>query len=162
MAKAHGNGYSIGEAARATGLSTKTIRYYEGVGLIPRAPRRAAAARTGGDRVYSEPDIGRLRFIRHARLVDLSLDDVRELLKIADEGCPSTHPAYAEVLRRHVRRVDERINHLLGLRSTVHQLLSRANAREGDCCTWETCGCMHAVGSRKQSERRAGKGGSYV
>lgn len=143
VVKGQANGYSIGEAARATGLSAKTIRYYEGVGLIPRAQRRAVAARTGGDRVYSPSDIGRLRFIRHARLFDLGLDDVRELLKIADEGCPSTHPAYTEVLRRHVRRIDERINHLLGLRGMVHQLLSRASAAEDGCCTWETCACMH-------------------
>lgn len=97
MAKAHECGYSIGEAARAAAVNAKTIRYYEDIGLIPRAQRRAADARTGGDRVYRESEIGRLRFIRQARLVDLSLDDIRELLKIADKGCPSTHPAYAEL-----------------------------------------------------------------
>lgn len=143
LAKTQPNGYSIGEAARAAGLSAKTIRYYEQIGLIPRAPRRAGEARTGGDRVYRDADIGRLRFIRHARLVDLSLGDVRELLKIADAGCPSTHPTYAEVLRRHVRTIDERINHMLVLRGAVHQLLNRAAAADGECCTWETCGCMH-------------------
>lgn len=149
MAKTHENGYSIGEAARAAAVNARTIRYYEDIGLIPRVRRRGADARTGGDRVYSESDIGRLRFIRQARLVDLGLYDVRELLKIADKGCPSTHPAYAEILRRHVRRVDERINHLLSLRSTVHQLLSRTSAAGGGCCTWETCGCMHGERSPK-------------
>lgn len=154
-AKAQANGYSIGDAARAAGLSAKTIRYYEQVGLIPKAPRRAGAAHTGGDRIYSEADIGRLRFIRHARMVDLGLADIRELLKIADAGCPSTHPAYAEVLRRHVRTIDERINHLLGLRGAVHQLLSRRSAADDECCTWETCGCMHARPSPKPSEMKA-------
>lgn len=149
MAKAHEHGYSIGEAARASGVNAKTIRYYEDIGLIPRARRRTAHARTGGDRVYSESDIGRLRFICQARLVDLNLDDIRELLKIADKGCPSTNPAYTELLKRHVRRVDESINHLLVLRSMVHQLLSRTNAAHGSCCTWETCGCMHAERSPK-------------
>lgn len=155
MAKAHENGYSIGEAARAAAVNARTIRYYEDIGLIPRARRRAADARTGGDRVYSESEIGRLRFIRQARLVDLSLDDIRELLKIAEKGCPSTHPAYAELLKRHVRRVDERINHLLALRSKVHQLLSRTSAADGSCCTWETCGCMHAERSPKLSAATA-------
>jgi len=143
MSKIQPKGLSISEAARAAGVSAKTIRYYEQIGLIPKAPRHARAARTGGDRVYSEAAVGRLRFIRHARLVDLSLDDVRELLKISDAGCPSTHPKYSEVLRRHVRTIDERINHLLGLRGAVHQLLSRSSAAGDECCTWETCGCMH-------------------
>lgn len=154
VAKLRTSGHSIGEAARAADLSPKTIRYYEQIGLIPKAPRRSAFARIGGERIYSEADIGRLRFIRHARLVDLSLDDIRELLKIADEGCPSAHPTYGEVLRRHVHRIDERINHLLGLRSTVYQLLSRGNATDADC-SWETCGCMDAERSAKQSETSA-------
>ncbi|HUF79963.1 MAG TPA: MerR family transcriptional regulator [Burkholderiales bacterium] len=99
VSKAQISGLSIGEAANAAGLSARTVRYYEDIGLIPRAPRRSAAARTGGDRLYSEADIGRLRFIRNARHVDLGLEDIRELLKIADAGCPSTHPMYAAVLR---------------------------------------------------------------
>ena len=122
-ARAQANGYSIGAAARAAGLSAKTIRYYEEIGLIPKAPRRAAGAHTGGDRAYSEADIGRLRFIRHARQVDLGLEDIRELLKIADAGCPSAG---------------------------------------GECCTWETCGCIHAEPSTKQTEARVTQGGHGV
>ena len=87
MSQAHENpdrphGFTIGEAARASGLTAKTIRYYEQVGLIPKARRRnsGSAPHTGGDRIYSEADIGRLSFVRHARLVDLSLADIRELL----------------------------------------------------------------------------------
>jgi MerR family gold-responsive transcriptional activator of gol and ges genes len=147
--------YSIGDAARAAGLSAKTIRYYEQIGLIPKAPRRAGTAHTGGDRVYREADVGRLRFIRHARMVDLGLDDIRQLLEISQAGCPSTHPAYAKLLRQHVRAIDERINHLLGLRSAVHQLLNRRSAAGDECCTWETCGCMQAQVEPKPGETRA-------
>lgn len=140
--------YSIGEAARAAGVSAKTIRYYEQAGLIPKARRRSGPARTGGDRIYDESDIGRLRFIRHARMVDLSLTDIRELLKISEIGCPSKHPKYAEVLRRQIRSIEERINHLLALRGAVHQVLSRRSATEDGCCTWETCGCMRPAPDR--------------
>ena len=144
-------GLSIGEAAKASGLTAKTIRYYEQIGLIPKARRRgsAAAPHTGGDRIYSEDDIGRLRFIRHARLVDLSLADIRELLDIADKaGCPSEHPAYSDVLKRHRRQIDERINHLLGLRTVVQNLLSPARQMNSETCTWSTCSCMQADAAR--------------
>ncbi len=137
--------YSIGEAARASGLTAKAIRYYEQIGLIPKARRRNSEAtpHTGGDRVYNEEDIGRLSFIRHARLVDLGLADIRELLKIADAaGCPSEHPAYADLLRRHIRSIDARINHLVGLRSMVHKLLTRNRDASSERCSWHTCGCM--------------------
>ena len=145
-------GFSIGEAAKASGLSAKTIRYYEQIGLIPKAPRRASGApHTGGDRVYCAEDIGRLRFIRHARLVDLSLSEIRELLTIADQaGCPSKHSGYRELLKRHLRRIDERINHLIGLRGIVHSLLQRQEGQpmDNDTCTWATCTCMAPAASR--------------
>jgi MerR family gold-responsive transcriptional activator of gol and ges genes len=151
--KAMTAGYSIGQAAQATGLTAKAIRYYEQIGLIPKARRRTGAPHTGGDRVYSEIDIGRLRFIRHARLVDLSLDDIRTLLKIADTtGCPSEHPAYSEVLRGHIRRINERINHLLGLRSIVHELLNRSGVTHTEPCTWDTCSCMRSERSSVSPE----------
>lgn len=145
--------YSIGDAARAAGLSAKTVRYYESIGLIPKAARRMPAAGREGSRFYSDADIGRLRFIRQAREVDLGLPEVRELLKIAGSGCPSSQPGYAEVLRRHVRSVEERINRLLGLRSAVHGLLSRTRSAGGDCCTWESCACMRSDAAPKRSEK---------
>lgn len=52
--------YSIGDAAKASGLTVKTIRYYEAIGLIPKAARHNSGAHTGGNRVYSEADVGRL------------------------------------------------------------------------------------------------------
>ena len=62
--------YSIGEAAKASGLSARTIRYYEQIGLIPEAPRNAGnGTATAGMRVYSEDDVGRLRFVQRAREV---------------------------------------------------------------------------------------------
>lgn len=142
--KKDANIYSIGQVARAAGLSAKAIRYYELIGLIPNAARRASAGRAHGSRFYKEADIGRLRFIRKARQMDLGLAEVRELLAIAETGCPSRQPLYADVLRRHVSSIDERINRLLELRSEVRRLLGHTRTAGGACCTWETCGCMHA------------------
>ena len=139
------HGCTIGEAARASGLTTKTIRYYEQIGLIPKARRRnsSTAPHTGGDRIYSEAGVGQLSFIRHARLVDLSLADIRKLLEIADNaGCPSEQPAYTELLQRHIRKINERINHLLGLHTAVQHLLNRNRRTDSDACSWNTCSCM--------------------
>ena len=103
---------SIGDAAAASGLSTKTIRYYEDVELIPKARRSNTEARTGGDRVYDDADIGRLRFIRHARMLGLGLDSIRDLLKLAEHGCPGRQPEYHQTLERHLSAIEERIQHL--------------------------------------------------
>jgi MerR family copper efflux transcriptional regulator len=86
-----GETLSIKDAAAASGLSAKTIRYYEDIGLIPKAQRSNPDARTGGDRVYDAADVGRLRFICHARMLDLGLDAVRDLLKLAEHGCQARH-----------------------------------------------------------------------
>lgn len=135
--------FSIGEAATAAELPVKTIRYYEEIGLIPKAGRTNGGARTGGHRLYTEADTGRLRFIRHARLLGLSLSDIRELLALADgKGCPGRQPEYGAILQRHLRAIDERINHLLGLRSTIKGLMSPARQPRAGKCSWETCACM--------------------
>lgn len=135
--------YKIGDVASASGLTVKTIRYYEQIGLIPKAPRQNGGARTGGNRVYGESDLGRLRFINHARLLDLGLSEIRQLLDMADgKGCPSTQPEYQEILKRHLAETDERINHLLGLRAVLEDLLSPERKTMEQSCSMQTCACM--------------------
>lgn len=142
--------YSIGEAAKAAQLPVKTIRYYEEIGLIPKAARTNGGIHTGGRRLYSDADIGRLSFIRHARFFDLSLADIRKLLALADnKGCPSKQPEYRETLRKHLRAIDERINYLLGLRTAIKSLMTPGRQASGDKCSWETCACMQGATGKK-------------
>ncbi|MBI4196011.1 MAG: MerR family transcriptional regulator [Betaproteobacteria bacterium] len=161
--------FSIGEAAKASGLTVKTIRYYEEIGLIPKAGRTNGGAHTGGHRVYTAAGVGRLRFIHHARLFGLNLSDIRKLLALADgKGCPSEQPEYREILQQHLHEIDERVQHLLGVRVAIKDLVSPARRRKGEKCSWNTCGCMqeHAGSPPPSGISSIGgagkKGGSHV
>lgn len=127
---------TIGAAAKACGLTSKSIRYYEEIGLIPKAPRHNDAARTGGNRFYRGPDLRRLRFIRNSRLLGLGLDDIAELLELMEDGrCPGAQPAYREKIERHLLAIGEQIKQLAVLKGTLERLLSLAErgALEGRC-----------------------------
>lgn len=73
--------HPIGYAAKAAAVGIDTVRYYEREGLLARAPRTVA-----GYRQYSEPDIERLRFIRKAKTLGFTLEDIAELLRLQDGG----------------------------------------------------------------------------
>src|SRR5882757_9941547 len=75
---------SIGILSKRSGVNVETIRYYERIGLLPSPPRSA-----GGYRVYSSTHAERLQFVRRARDLGLSLDEVRRLLSLADQKSSS-------------------------------------------------------------------------
>jgi DNA-binding transcriptional MerR regulator len=70
----------IGDLARRTGTTVPTIRYYEQIGLL------RAAARSRGQRTYDNEDVRRLSFIRRCRDFDFSIDDIRALLSLLQNG----------------------------------------------------------------------------
>ena len=86
----------IGEVAARTGLSLRTIRYYEEVGLVPPSARS-----TGGFRLYAEADVARLELVMQMKPLDFSLEDMRDLLEVVDalEQEP-TGPERAALLAR--------------------------------------------------------------
>ncbi len=75
------NGMRVGELAAHFGLNPKTIRYYEEIGLLPRAERSES-----GYRLYDERDVERLGFIRRAKTLGLSLDEIRDILSVQQTG----------------------------------------------------------------------------
>jgi DNA-binding transcriptional MerR regulator len=79
--QASGGMMQIGELAGATGVAAKTIRFYEGVGLLPPAERAA-----NGYRQYGAQDVRRLRFIRGARELDFSLEELKAVLALRESG----------------------------------------------------------------------------
>ena len=77
----------IGILAKQAGVPIKTIRYYEDVGLLPKATRT-----TAGYRLYSLDAVDRLQFIKKAQSFGLRLEDIKEILDLADRGrCPCGH-----------------------------------------------------------------------
>lgn len=124
---------AIGEVAQKTGLKVPTIRFYEQEGLLA-APKRAA----NGRRVYSDADVRRLAFIRHARALGFELDDVRSLLKLADH--PDRSCADADrIARQHLGDIEARLVQLRALKRELTRVLqSCAGGRLAECKVIET------------------------
>jgi MerR family mercuric resistance operon transcriptional regulator len=77
-------GITIGQLAKAAGVNLETVRYYERIGLLAKPARTS-----GGQRSYSSEDARHLAFVRRARELGFSIDDIRPLLKLAVPGQPS-------------------------------------------------------------------------
>ncbi len=123
----------IGQLAEAVEVDTPTIRFYESVGLLPEPARRPS-----GYRDYDQSDVERLRFVRQARSLELSLNDIREILALRDGGeVPCRY--VREVITREAEAIEERIGQLVTLRAELlrlHQL-----AEEPDSPPSETRVC---------------------
>lgn len=113
---------NIGQAARASGISAKMIRYYESIGLVPTASRKDS-----GYRDYGEDDIHRLRFIRRARDLGFSFDQIAALLKLWSDRDRSSADVKTLALE-HIRALEERA---LELNRLIHTLRGLAARCEG-------------------------------
>jgi Cu(I)-responsive transcriptional regulator len=114
---------SIGEAARASGVSAKMIRYYESIGLLPPSPRTE-----GNYRMYDARAVHVLRFIHKSRSLGFALEEIRTLLSLWNDRARASADVKAVTLR-HVADLDARIGELQNMRDT---LMTLANACHGD------------------------------
>ncbi|MEX0749538.1 MAG: MerR family transcriptional regulator [Dehalococcoidia bacterium] len=109
---------TIGALARESGVSVRTIRFYESQGVVPAARRSAS-----GYRLYAASDVRRLRLVRHARLLGLSLPDVRTLIEQAfSSTCESFVPELADLIAGKNQEVLRRIEDLQALRRELSEL----------------------------------------
>jgi MerR family copper efflux transcriptional regulator len=113
---------TVGEAAKAAGLSAKAVRLYEAKGLLPPAHRTDAGYRT-----YTDDDVAVLRFIRQAKTLDLTLREIRDILEVRRDGTPPCRHVLA-LLDRHVADIDRTITDLRQLRRALVDTRARAAA----------------------------------
>jgi len=105
--------YKIGEAAKRLGMSPRTIRFYESAGLLPPPQRTAHGYASAGHRLFSPEDLRRLQFVKQARLLDLSLDQIRELVEVTNEGCcGAARPHLKSLIREKLPKLGRRIAEL--------------------------------------------------
>jgi MerR family copper efflux transcriptional regulator len=108
---------NIGEAAAASGVSAKMIRYYESIGLIPAPPRSAA-----GYRSYDANAVNTLRFIHRAREFGFPVERIRVLVSLWHDEAPSRD--VKRVALDHVAELDARIGRLTAMRDALRHLAS--------------------------------------
>jgi Cd(II)/Pb(II)-responsive transcriptional regulator len=132
----------IGDLSTASSTSVETIRYYEREGLLP------APARTQGNfRVYEPPHLERLQFIRFCRSLDMSLDEVRVLLRFKDapgEDCGDVNA----LLDEHIGHVSRRIRELRTLEKQLKDLRQRC----GEARPSDQCGILAGLSEASQQE----------
>ena len=121
-------GIQIGELSRRTGCNIETIRYYERIGLLP-APARSA----GRYRVYETGDVRRLTFIRRARELGFTLDAVRALLGLSDDGSAAC-PEVRELAAGHLAEVRAKIADLQAMERVLADAVRRCAAGELPGC----------------------------
>ena len=137
---------TVGEIARRSGFADSAVRYYERLGLLP------ATRTSGGQRRFERSTLRRLAFIRAARNIGLSLDEVAAALASLPSGRTPTRSDWSRLSRGWRYRLDDQIDALVALRDGL------------DSCIG--CGCLSldrcAISNPADSARSGGPGAAYL
>lgn len=139
----------IGEVAVSSGLPVKTIRYYEEIGLLSPTVERSQT----GYRLFDEQVLNRLAFIKRAQALGLSLNEIRDILGVRDQGelpCGEVK----QHLQDKVQAINEQINVLVTLRSELQGILSNWQEFPTDDLAIQTI-CPNLQTSHQMNEDRA-------
>ena len=119
-----------GTVAKMAGVGVQTLHYYERIGLLQK-PKRSAA----NYRLYSPEAIRRVRFIKKAQAVGLTLEETKQILDLKDRGRAPCRKV-AELGEKHLQEIDARLTQLRGYRRALAQAVSTwrgENATEREC-----------------------------
>jgi MerR family copper efflux transcriptional regulator len=114
---------NIGDAAKASGVSAKLIRYYESIGLIPEAGRTAS-----GYRVYTAAEVNTLRFIKRARTLGFSIERIQHLVGLWQDKARASSEV-KHIALEHVTELETKIAEMQAMRDALREL---ADACHGD------------------------------
>ncbi|MBN8905846.1 MAG: Cu(I)-responsive transcriptional regulator [Rhodospirillales bacterium] len=144
---------NIGEAATASGVSAKMIRYYESIGLVAPAARTAA-----GYRVYGADDLHALRFVRRARSLGFSMEETGELLALWRDSSRASADVKAVALA-HVRDLEKKAAELQAMANTLRHLASHCHGDSRPDCPILDDLADHSCPKASRGRRlRAGRG----
>ncbi|HTJ57302.1 MAG TPA: Cu(I)-responsive transcriptional regulator [Devosiaceae bacterium] len=118
----------IGEAAQQTGISAKMIRHYEQIGLIPAPDRRDSNYRD-----YGHHDVHRLGFVRRARDLGFSIDEIRDLLRLWDDR-QRTSADVKRLTEAHIAELDRKILLLREMRNSLSGLADACDGNDRPDC----------------------------
>lgn len=142
----------IGDLSAASATPIETIRYYEREGLLP------APARTQGNfRIYETSHLERLQFIRYCRSLDMSLDEVRVLLRFKDAPADDCGDVNA-LLDEHIGHVSKRIKELRLLEKQLKELRERC----GEARPVDQCGILAGLSQAAQEPSESAKESSHL
>lgn len=118
----------IGQLAERTGVSTKAIRYYEEIGVLPPARRE-----TNGYRVYDRTAAERIAFVQDAQSAGMSLLEIQMILDLRDHG-ESTCDHVIATLESHRAEIEQQMDHLERTRERLDEIIHRARALDPTDC----------------------------
>lgn len=120
--------FMIGELSKRTDTKVQTIRYYEEIGVMPKAIRAA-----NNRRLYNETHLDRLTFIRHSRELGFSLDNIRNLLEFSDQPGRSCEEVDA-IARGHLKEVERKIAALQVMQVELKRMITNCSGETiSDC-----------------------------
>ena len=132
------DGYlTVAEVSERTGVTRKALRHYEALGLVEPAGRTEA-----GYRLYDDEALRRIDLVGRAKVLGLSLSEASEFLHVAEGCCGDHHPELAALVERKLDETERRLTELATLRRTLHEVIERLAANEGQHrCEESLCTC---------------------
>lgn len=134
---------NIGEAAKASGIHAKLIRHYESIGIIPRASRTES-----GYRRYSEDDVHILAFVRRARSLGFSMQEIKKLVGLWRNRSRKSSDVRSLTVA-HIERLEEKIRDLQAIQATLKELARNCHGDERP-----TCPILEDLGGKKRKMTR--------